>query len=76
GIIWLPIVAVIFAVVAAFYYLRVIKYMYFDEVEDERELDVPADFKLALSVNGVAQIVLGLLAGPLLAMCYAAFSLI
>jgi NADH-quinone oxidoreductase subunit N len=59
GYLWLAILAVIFAVIGAFYYLRVIKVMYFDESETDQAIDVSFDVKAVLSVNALAQ--LGLL---------------
>ncbi|GAA4818971.1 NADH-quinone oxidoreductase subunit N [Marinicella pacifica] len=59
GYLWLAIVAVIFAVIGAFYYLRVVKVMYFDESETDQAIDVSFDVKAVLSVNALAQ--LGLL---------------
>lgn len=59
GFIWLAIVAVIFAVIGAFYYLRIIKVMYFEESETDQAIDVGFDVKTVLSINALAQ--LGLL---------------
>ena len=68
---WLAVVAVIFAVIAAFYYLYVAKVMYFDHAEGEASqgLEGPADMKLLLSVNGLAVLGLGIFPGGLLALC-------
>jgi len=70
GHLWLVILAAAMSVVGAYYYLRVIKLMYFDEPAGElpaarRELPV----RLALGLNAVAVLVLGLLPGPLLDLC-------
>ncbi|KAA3641583.1 MAG: NADH-quinone oxidoreductase subunit NuoN [Proteobacteria bacterium] len=59
GYLWLAVLAVIFAVIGAFYYLRVVKVMYFDESETDQAIDVSFDVKAVLSVNALAQ--LGLL---------------
>jgi NADH-quinone oxidoreductase subunit N len=74
GMTWLAILAVIFSVIGAFYYLRVVKLMYFDEPKSSRTLDVPVDFTAALSVNGLLMIGLGLFSSSLIAVCMAAFS--
>ena len=68
--------AIVFAVVGAFYYLRVIKVMYFDEPLDDTPLDLPPDlaFRWALSINGLALLALGIVWGPLLDWCMRAFS--
>lgn len=74
GRLWLAIAAVVFAVIGAYYYLRVIKVMYFDQASDERLLPASdAGLRLGLSANGLAQLGLGLFAGPLLAWCVRAF---
>jgi NADH-quinone oxidoreductase subunit N len=72
GQVWLTVVAVMFSLIGAFYYLRIVKTMWFDEATDSAPLDAPADMKLVLSLNGVAILALGVLPGPLLAVCAAA----
>ena len=72
GLVWLAAVAVAFAVIGAFYYLRVMKVMYFDDPANEDRIDSPIDLTAMLSANGVAQLALGLFPGPLLALCAAA----
>ncbi len=59
GYILLAAVAVIFAVIGAFYYLRIIKVMYFEESETDQAIDASFDVKTVLSINALAQ--LGLL---------------
>lgn len=73
GLLWLAILAVVFSVVGAFYYLRIVKLMYFDEPEVDTPVDAPADFRAMLSVNGLAQLVLGIFANVLIALCVSAF---
>lgn len=73
-LVWLAVVAVLFAVIGAFYYLRVIKLMYMDEAETDEPLRPAADLSAVLSANGVLQLVLGVFPGPLIAVCTAAFS--
>ena len=73
GYVWLAAVAVFFAIIGAFYYLRVIKVMYMDAPEDDRPIEGPLDLRAVLSANGLAQLGLGLMPGPLLALCAAAF---
>jgi NADH-quinone oxidoreductase subunit N len=70
GHLWLVMLAAAMSVVGAYYYLRVIKLMYFDEAAGElppvrRELGV----RLALGINAAAVLALGLLPGPLLDLC-------
>ncbi len=54
GMLWLAIVAIVFAIIGLYYYLRVIKVMYFDEPADDAPLALPQDlaFRWALSING------------------------
>jgi NADH-quinone oxidoreductase subunit N len=75
GQIWLTVVAVMFSLIGAFYYLRVVKMMWFDEPADNSPIVMKADMSFALSLNGVAIVLLGLLPGPLLAACLKAMTL-
>ena len=69
GQIWLTVVAVMFSLIGAFYYLRIVKTMWFDEPLDATVIAVPLDMRVALSVNGIAIVVLGLVPGALLGAC-------
>lgn len=69
----LAVLAVVTAVVGAFYYLRVVKLMYFDEPEDVEPVQAPVDFRAVISVNGVAVLALGLFSGALISLCVSAF---
>ena len=74
-VVWLAIVGVVFAVIGAFYYLRVIKVMYFDEPVGEPVM--PRDdrsLRLVFGVNALALLVLGVFWNPLMAWCQAAFA--
>jgi NADH-quinone oxidoreductase subunit N len=77
GMMWLAIIAIVFAIIGCYYYLYVIKVMYFDAPEEDSALVLPQDVPLRwlLSLNGVALIVLGVLWGPLIGWCYNAFGL-
>jgi NADH-quinone oxidoreductase subunit N len=75
GMMWLAIAAVVFAVIGSFYYLRVIKYMYFDEPETETPITAPVDFGAALTLNGVMILGLGLFSSSLIAICMTSFGL-
>jgi NADH-quinone oxidoreductase subunit N len=66
---WLAIVAVLFSVIGAYYYLRVVKLMYFDEPVDRARLEGSGALRIVLSVNGLAVLVFGLFPGLLLALC-------
>jgi NADH-quinone oxidoreductase subunit N len=69
GQIWLAIVAVFFSLVGAFYYLRIVKVMYFDEPIDTSKLVPTTDMRVALSINGGLVLALGLVPGPLMVAC-------
>jgi NADH-quinone oxidoreductase subunit N len=67
--VWLALVAVFFSIIGAFYYIRLVKLMYFDSPQTDVPLAVNADLRIALSVNGIAVLGLGLFPGSLLALC-------
>ena len=60
GLIWLAIVSVMFSLIGAFYYLRIIKLMYFDEPVQGVDVGGVAENRLLLSVNGLAILALGI----------------
>jgi NADH-quinone oxidoreductase subunit N len=67
---WLVIIAAATSVVGAFYYLRVIKLMYFDEpVGPPQPAMASGGVRLALGLNAAAVFVLGVLPAPLLNLC-------
>ncbi|MBU2817984.1 NADH:ubiquinone oxidoreductase subunit N, partial [Acidithiobacillus ferrooxidans] len=71
GYVWLAVVGVLLAVIGAFYYLRVVKVMYFDKPAPDAGLIVRDDLaSMALSINSLALLVLGILPGPLMAFCF------
>ncbi|MDX1443535.1 MAG: NADH-quinone oxidoreductase subunit NuoN [Gammaproteobacteria bacterium] len=70
GLLWLALSAVVFSVIAAFYYLRLVKVMYFDEPAAESQvLDAPMDARAVMTVNGLAILLLGIFPGGLMAIC-------
>lgn len=74
GLIHLAIIAVIFSVIGAFYYLRVVKVIYFDEpAEGAPKLSPPEDLRLIFTLNALAILVLGLMPDGLLELCLALF---
>ncbi|MFO1436303.1 MAG: NADH-quinone oxidoreductase subunit NuoN [Gammaproteobacteria bacterium] len=72
GHVWLAALSVVFSIIGAFYYLRIVKLMYFDEPEQGERVVGSGDTELALSVNGIAVLLLGLMPGLLMAVCAAA----
>lgn len=71
---WVAVLAVVMSLIGAFYYLRVVKVMFFDEPADATPINAPADMRVLLSMNGVAVAVLGLVPQALMSLC--AYSLL
>ena len=65
----LAIFAVMMSLVGAFYYLRVVKLMYFDPPVQTAPIQAPMDIRLVLTINGALVLLLGLLPGSLMALC-------
>jgi NADH-quinone oxidoreductase subunit N len=70
GHVWLAVVAVLFSLVGAFYYIRIVKVMYFDEPQDGQPIEANADMRVLLSANGIAMLALGILPQPLMQLCF------
>jgi NADH-quinone oxidoreductase subunit N len=66
---WLAIVAVLFSVVGAFFYLRIVKLMYFDEPTDEAVIGGSTLMRTVLSLNALLAFFLGVVPGSLIALC-------
>ena len=69
GHLWLAIAAVLFSLVGAFYYLRVVKLMYFDLPESTMPIRAPMNVKALISANGMAVALLGLFPNYLMSLC-------
>jgi NADH-quinone oxidoreductase subunit N len=72
AMVWLAVLAVVFSVIGAFFYLRVVKTMYFDEpagAAATAPIVATTDMRLALSINGALVLVLGILPQYLLKLC-------
>jgi len=69
GNVWLAVLAVLFSVVGAFYYLRIVKLMYFDEAVDASPLDGSALMRAVLSANALLVLVVGIVPAALLGLC-------
>ncbi len=74
GLLWLVVFAVLMAVIGAFYYLRIVKLMYFDEPKDRKAIDAPIEMKLMLSLNAFGLLLLGLFPQRLMDICAYAIS--
>jgi NADH-quinone oxidoreductase subunit N len=74
GMAWLAILAVICAVLGAFYYLRVIRAMFFEEADGDGAVIHPdSHVRAAFALNALALLGLGIFAQPLMAWCQQAF---
>jgi NADH-quinone oxidoreductase subunit N len=74
GHLWLVIVAVLLSLVGAYYYLRIVKLMYFDTPTDTSPITASRGMQITLSANGIAVVLLGILPGPLMTACLYAIS--
>jgi len=73
GMVWLAIVAVIFSIIGAFYYLRVVKMIYFDKPVIDMPVTTNASARVAITVNGAAILLLGMYPAALFTLCQQAF---
>lgn len=69
GYTWLVVFAVLMSVIGAFYYLRIVKVMYFDAPTDTSPIVAPMEMRAVLAVNALAILVLGLMPGALMTAC-------
>jgi len=72
-LVWMAIIAVFFSIIGIFYYLRIIKVMYFDDAVDTQPLECGRDMQIALSTNGLAILALGLYPAALMSLCVSVF---
>ncbi len=70
GFLWLVVVALIFSVVGAYYYLRIIRYIYFETGEEKTALMESSGNRVFLGLNGLLILVLGCMPGLLWQFCY------
>lgn len=74
NMLWLALIGVFFSIIGVFYYLRVIKLMYFDEAVNKEPIDNTLEMQIALSFNGVIILLLGVYPGALMSLCFSVFS--
>jgi NADH-quinone oxidoreductase subunit N len=74
GQLWLAVAAVILSLVGAFYYLRIVKLMYFDEPKEAAPVAGHSEMRVLLSLNALALLVLGILPQGLMQLCYIAIN--
>lgn len=72
--VWLAVLAIVFAVIGSYYYLRVVKVMYFEEPDFPGSILCPLDMKIAMTINSLSVLVLGIFPGVLFTLCNAAFT--
>ena len=65
----LAVFAVMMSLIGAFYYLRIVKLMYFDAPTQSAAIDAPTDVRIVLSINGALVLLLGVVPGGLMALC-------
>ena len=71
---WLALVAVFFSIIGVYYYLRMIKIMYFDDAVDTAPLSKSRDMQIALSANGLLILLLGIYPSSLMSICIMVFN--
>jgi NADH-quinone oxidoreductase subunit N len=73
---WLALVAILFSVIGLFYYLRVVKVMYFDKPEEGQQITIKEalDVRILLSANSLSLVVLGFFPSLLMGWCLVAFT--
>jgi NADH-quinone oxidoreductase subunit N len=69
GYLAVAVIAVLFSAIGAFYYLRLVKLMYFDKPDDTAPITPEGDIKVLMSLNGAAMLVFGIMPQPLMALC-------
>jgi NADH-quinone oxidoreductase subunit N len=67
--VWLAVVGVLLSLVGAFYYLRIVKTVYFDEPTDTEPVQAGGGARAVLALNGLLVLALGVLPGPLMGVC-------
>jgi len=72
--VWLAAISVGFSVIGAFYYLRLIKLMYFDKPADLTQIECGKDMAVVISVNSMVVLFVGLFPNQLLALCQSVFA--
>ncbi|HKA38484.1 MAG TPA: NADH-quinone oxidoreductase subunit NuoN [Burkholderiales bacterium] len=68
--VWLAVVAVVFSLVGAFYYLRLVRLMYFEAPADTAPITPGFDVRVLMGANGLAMLLFGILPEPLMWLCY------
>lgn len=75
NLLWLAVAALVFALIGAYYYIRVVKTMYFDTIEEPVSYRfISLDNRIAISINGLAILLLGIFPGALFNLCLKVFN--
>ena len=74
GMVWLAVAAVLFSVIGAYYYLRVVKLMYFDAPVEQVQVSARGDMKVLISLNALGVIAITPWVGSLMSLCRAAMA--
>lgn len=74
GFVELAAIAVLFSIIGAYYYLRIIKLMYFDKPDSMTAIKSSKQMRFVLSVNGIAILALGLAPNMLMSLCLVALA--
>ena len=74
GYVWLAVAAVLLSLVGAYYYLRIVKLMYFDDPTDAAPVRPRLSSGVLMSANGLALLVFGIVPQPLMELCYVAIA--
>lgn len=71
--VWLAVLALLFAVVGSFYYIRIVKVMYFDKIENTAPVSFAATTRLTITINSLATLALGIFPSAILYFCHLTF---
>jgi NADH-quinone oxidoreductase subunit N len=74
GYIWLAVAAVLLSLIGAYYYLRIVKLMYFDDPKDAAPVRPRLSSGVLMSANGLALLAFGIVPQPLMELCYVAIA--
>jgi NADH-quinone oxidoreductase subunit N len=69
GFTWAVVFAVLMAAIGAFYYLRIVKLMYFDQPASQHSIEAPLEMKVLLSLNAYSLVLMGIMPQTLMTIC-------
>jgi NADH-quinone oxidoreductase subunit N len=72
-LVWLAVLALIFSIIGAYYYINVVKVMYFEEPDDKSAFIFSGDLRVAISVSGLAVLWFGVLPSSMITLCRSVF---